>query len=229
MATECHVLHGSHHWWWSTHEDLDIVASGRHVLLNLLLRNETRAASPAGRWVVQDVVHCETVRVVLGQQVELLLQQNIFGVHVRVDQAELRAVLGVLQSSANDLQHWRDTSAASNHAEVTRQRWRVCELALGTLDAYLVAEFEKRDVARDVALLVGLKHVVRTRRRRKTGEARLDEQIKVTEVVVTACGRVAARYILAVDLRTDRDVLANWQTEHVLRVGKRKAVAAGLV
>ena len=47
----------------------------------------------------------------------------------------------------------------------------------------------------------------------------------MAEVVVAAGRRVAAHYVLAIDLRRDGDVLANGQPEHVVRAGQREAVA----
>ena len=57
------------------------------------------------------------------------------------------------------------------------------------------------------------------------GETYLDDEIEVAEVVVAAGRRVAAHYVLAIDLRRDGDVLANGQPEHVVRAGQREAVA----
>jgi hypothetical protein len=47
----------------------------------------------------------------------------------------------------------------------------------------------------------------------------------VAEVVVAACGGVAAGDVLAVDLGGNGDVLANGQTEDVVGAGQCKAVA----
>ena len=59
--------------------------------------------------------------------------------------------------------------------------------------------------------------------------AHLNEQIKVPEVVVTAGRSVAARYILAINLRRNGDMLAYGETENVLGMGERKAVASNCV
>ena len=83
---------------------------------------------------------------ILGEQVELFLQQDILGVDVSIDEAELRTILRVLQGSTDDLEHRRNTSTASDHSQVAGKRGRVRELSLGTLDAYFVADFEQRNI-----------------------------------------------------------------------------------
>ena len=88
--------------------------------------------------------------------VDLLLEQDVFFVHVGVDEAELGLVGTVTERRTRNLDHGRNASSASNHAEVAREASTVVELALGSLDAYMVANLEQGDVARDVALLVRL-------------------------------------------------------------------------
>ena len=54
------------------------------------------------------------------------------------------------------MEHWGDASASGNHANCTRQRGSIVELAFGTFDANLVTNFKKGNMTGDVALLVGL-------------------------------------------------------------------------
>lgn len=55
-----------------------------------------------------------------------------------------------------------------------------------------------------------------------------DEQVKVSEVVVTARRGVATHDLFSIDLSSHLNVLANWQTKHVICVRQSKAVAAEL-
>lgn len=43
----------------------------------------------------------------------------------------------------------------------------------------------------------------------------LDEEVKMSAVIVAASGSVAAHDLLAVDLCRDRDMLTNRKTEHI--------------
>ena len=123
-------------------EDLDVMVRGGHVRLDHLLGHEAHAAGPAGRGVVEHVVDAEAVRVLGRELVELLLEQDVLRVDVRVDERELRAVERVLERGAHDLEHGRDARPARDHAELARERRVVLELALRALDAHLVADLE---------------------------------------------------------------------------------------
>lgn len=195
------------------------------MLLDLFFGNETNTACPAFRRVVQDVIHRETVGVVLSKEVELLLQQNILRVYICVYEAELCAILRVLQSRADNLKHGCNSSAAGNHTQVPGERGRICELTLGAFDAYFISDFEQRNVLRDVSLLIGLVQRLRTRAIPVTHYTHLNEQVEVSDIVITACGSVAAHYVLTANLRRDGNMLANWETKDILGMRKRKAVA----
>jgi hypothetical protein len=52
----------------------------------------------------------------------------------------------------------------------------------------------------------------------------LDEKVKVTQIVVTANGRVATHDLLAFNLCRNGDVLSNWETEYILLVRQRETV-----
>lgn len=109
--------------------------------------DEANAAGPALGRVVEDVVDPEA-GVLLGQGVEVLLEQNVVGVDVGKDEVDLGLVAGAAAAlnRLDDLQHGRDAGAARNHAKVAHHVGRVDHGALGALDADLVANLERRDI-----------------------------------------------------------------------------------
>lgn len=140
----------------TTKQDLNIRIRRRQLLHNLLLANEPNPARPPLRRVIQHIIHREPLRVLLRELVELLLQQDVLVVDVRVDEAQLRQVERVFERGADDLEHGGDAGAAGDHAELAGEGGVVGELAFGPFDADFVADFEERDVAGDVTLFVGL-------------------------------------------------------------------------
>lgn len=56
--------------------------------------------------------------------------------------------------------------------------------------------------------------------------AHLNQEVKVTKVVIATGGCVATHYLLSVDLSSHRDVLSNGQTKNILRMRQSKSVTA---
>jgi hypothetical protein len=55
------LLHGSHHGWWTTHQDLLLSDRlGRHMILDHLLGNESSTIRPINRGFVEDIVNDES-------------------------------------------------------------------------------------------------------------------------------------------------------------------------
>lgn len=52
-----------------------------------------------------------------------------------------------------------------------------------------------------------------------------DQKVKVAQVVVTASGCIAARDLLAINLRRNGNMLTNGQAKDVIHTGESKAVA----
>jgi hypothetical protein len=142
----------------TTQQNFDIVRGFRHVLLDLPLRDESSTPVPSRRRVVQHVIHFESPGERFSQRVQLLLEQDILGADIGVDQAEFGLVCGVLQDSANDLEHGRDSGAACYHTQLARETRAVYELAFGAFDVNIVTDFEQAHVFRDVAFLIRLDH-----------------------------------------------------------------------
>lgn len=122
----------------------------------MLFRHETNTTLPAGRRVVQDVVHLESVGEHCNKVIQLDLEKDVILVDVGVDEAELGRVARVEESVPGDLEHGSDSGSTSDHANFRCECWSVLELTLGTLDSDFVPNLEKRKVPRNVALFVGL-------------------------------------------------------------------------
>ena len=78
----------------------------------------------------------------LDKIIELFLEKDVFWVDVGVYKTEASIVVLVLEGCADDLEHGRNSCAACDHANLAREGGSVLELALGTLDADGVANFE---------------------------------------------------------------------------------------
>ena len=94
-----------------------------------------------------------------GKLIQFLFQQDVLGVDVGVNQAELSLVRRVLEGCTDDLEHGCNSGTTCDHTEGTRKGRCVGELTLGTLDADVVADFEEGDVFGNVTLLVCLLNV----------------------------------------------------------------------
>ena len=126
----------------------------RHVVLNVVLGNKTYATSPTLRRIVEHIVDVETIRVGGSKGIKLLFEKDVLEINIGIDEGELRLVIRVLQCSVDDLQHGRNTSTTGDHADLARQNWGIFEGTLRTTDANLIPNFEKREVAGDVALFI---------------------------------------------------------------------------
>lgn len=155
--------------------------------------------------------------VLLGERVEVLLEQNVLLGDVGKDEIDLGGVasLAAADNGADDLEHGGDTSTAGDHAKVTDHVGSVDESALGALDADSLANGKTGHVLGDV-----------------TGRVGLDEEIEVAGLVVTRDGGVGADDFLGGaiglgEMGADRDVLADGEAEDIGWVGESEAVARG--
>lgn len=190
----------------------------RRTYLDHVRRHESYTTGPALGRVVQDIVDAETI-VLLGQLVELLLEQDIVGVDVGEDQVDLGGVVTtvagtVANNSLDDLQHGGDTRATGDHTNVTAHIGSVHHGALGSAHLHGLADLQLAQVLGDVTLRVGL-----------------DEQVKVACLVVRGDGGVGADNLLGLagDGGGERDVLADGQAQDVGGAGQGKAVDGDIV
>lgn len=119
------------------------LAGSRELLLDMLLGHKASATLPASRGVVEDVVDPEAVGEHGNQVVEFDAEEDIIFVDIGVDDSEFGWVTGVEERVAGDLEHGCDTGTASNHAKFGSKVGSEDELALGTLDADVIANLEQ--------------------------------------------------------------------------------------
>lgn len=180
--------------------------------------DEADTTGPAIGWVVENVVDTESI-VFLLQLLELVSEKNIIGVDVGEDEVDLGSVVTtvtgtIADDSFDDLQHGSDTSATSDHTNVTAHVGGVHHGTLRAADLQIVSDLEGGEVLRDVSLGVSL-----------------DEQVKVTSLVVGRNRSVGADNLLglALDGGSERDVLTNGETENVGRAWQGKAIDGDIV
>lgn len=159
-------------------------------------------ASPALRWVVQDVVNANAA-VLLDQSIKILAEQDILGGNVGKDQINFGLVASgtATDNGTDDLQHRGNAGTSGNHAEVANHVGRVDESTLGAADSDGLVHSQRSHELGDVALGV-----------------RLDQEIKITRLMVARDGRVRADNLLggAIGLgkrSTNGDVLADRETK----------------
>lgn len=186
----------------------------RETYVDHLRSDIADTASPALRGLIQNVVDADTL-VLLGEGVEVLLEENVLRGDVGKDEVDLGGVAGsaAADNGADDLEHRGDAGAAGNHAKVADHVGGVDKGALGAADANGLADDERGHHLGDVTLGV-----------------RLDEQVKVAGLVVAGDGGVGADNLLggAVGLGegcADGDVLADGEAEDRLGRGELEAVA----
>lgn len=172
-------------------------------------------SGPALGRLVKDVVNPEAA-VLLGEGIEVLLEQDVLGGDVGEDEVHLSLVAGstAADDGADNLEHGGDSSAASNHTEVTDHVGGVHEGALGALDAESLADLERGHVLGDIASGVGL-----------------DQKVKVARLVVARDGGIGAHDLLggAIGLGqfgANGDVLADGEAEDRIGGGERETVAS---
>ena len=129
------------------------------VLLDLVLGDESGTTSPTSRGIVEHVEDREPGGVSGSQFIQFSLEQDILGVNVGVDEANLGLVRRVLESSTDDLEHGSDSGSSGDHAKLARQVRGIDKFTLGTFDLELVPNVEEGYMAGDVTLLIGLEIV----------------------------------------------------------------------
>lgn len=231
------LLHGADHGRRTAEEDLDVAGGGREALLIAKLAiwakfdryasvtyldhvrgDEADTTSPALRGVVQDIVNIEAL-VLLGQLLQLLLEQNIVGVDVGEDQIDLGGVVTtvagtVANDSLDNLEHGSDTGTTSDHTNVAAHVGSVDHGTLGTTDLHGLANLQLGQVLGDVTLGVGL-----------------NQQVKVAGFIVGGDGGVRADDFLGLagNGGSQGDVLTDWQTQDIGGTGQGKAVDGNVV
>lgn len=180
--------------------------------------DEADAAGPALRRVVQHVVHAEAV-VFLGELLQLLLEENVLRVDVGEDQVDLGGVISavagtVANDGLDDLEHGGDTSTTGDHTDVAAHIGGVDHGALGTAHLHGLADLKIGQVLRDVTLGVSL-----------------DQEVEVAGLIVRGDRGVGADDLLGLagNGGSERDVLADGQTEDIGGTGQGESVDADIM
>lgn len=180
--------------------------------------HEANTAGPALGRVVQHVVHAETL-ILLGQLLELLLEQDVIRVDVGKDQVDLGGIVTTVAGTVandrlDDLQHGGDTRATGDHTNVPAHVGRVHHGTLGAAHLHGLSDLQLGQVLGDVALGVGL-----------------DEQVEVAGFIVRGDGSVRADNLLGLagDGGGKRDVLADGEAQDVGGARQGEAVDGDIV
>jgi hypothetical protein len=180
--------------------------------------DKANTALPSFRRVIQNVVDIKLV-ILSGQLVQFLFEKDIVGVDVSEDEIDLSSVVAAVSGSAADdsldnLQHWRDTSATGDHADMASHVRGVDHGALGTADLHGLTDIQVVQVFGNVTLCVGL-----------------DKEVKVAGFIVGRDGGVGADDGVGVagNLGLKGDVLTDGETKDVGRPWKGKAVNSDVV
>lgn len=213
----------------TANKDFGRSAGTWQMLLDVLLGNKTDAALPAGRRVVQNVVHLEAVGKHGNKIVELNSEQYVVLVDVGVYKIELGWVTGVEKGVASDLEHGSDTSAACNHTNLGGKVRREGELTFGALDTDIIADFDQGQVLRNVALLISLQSVLEYTDKKRVDGTCLYDKVKVTEVIIASRRGIAASNGLAINFGRNRDMLSRGEAKIVLGIGKTEAIKISVV
>jgi hypothetical protein len=156
--------------------------------------------------------------VLFGQLIQIFLQQNIFRVDICEDQVNLGCIASGTSSnySADNLQHGSNSSATSNHTEMSGHVGCVDHSSLGTLDLNCLSDNERGHMLRDI-----------------TGGVGLDEEIEMSGLVVARDGGVGSDdFFLGAVWLGERgcngDVLPDWEAENRGRRWEFEAVAGSV-
>lgn len=127
-------FHGLDHWRWATQKQLDVVCGRRQVLAHQINRDESKTALPSRWGIVQHMHDSQTLWVLVSQLLQFVAQQNVFFTHVAEQKRQLCRVSLIAQNGLNNLVHWRDSGAASDHSDCATHVWFIQELPLWTTD-----------------------------------------------------------------------------------------------
>lgn len=155
--------------------------------------------------------------VLLGEGIEILLEQNVLGGDVGKNEIDLGpvSIRTPAYNGSDDLQHGRDAGATCNHAKMANHVGRIDESALGATDTDRLTDRHRCHVFGDVALGIGL-----------------DQEVKVSGLVIAGDGRIRSDNLLGcaiglLQIGADRNVLADGKAEDRIGRGELEAIAAG--
>jgi len=177
------------------------------MFLDDFFSDKANATFPTWRWVVENVIHIETLLVDIREFLEVIFQQNVFLIYISVNQGNCGTIGRVFEGGTDDLNHRRNTGTARNHAKVTDEVGGIEEIALWSFNTKSVTYLKVSNVARDVALFICF-----------------DNKGELATIVVATDRGVAPDNDFAINFCGDRNVLTSRQAKYVLRVWELETV-----
>lgn len=221
----------------AAHDGHGVGRRWEQVVFDHLVIDEADAVLPGLRGAVDGVPDLKLLLVLGRQHVQVVAQQNVLFGLIGIEQSQLSIVAALLEDFVDELKHWSDAGAASNHVDLLdiHDLWRVLAQLL---DRELsVAEVLKLAGWAAEGNLVSHLHLVEELRHLATiRELGMDvlaihfhNQVDEAFVVIARNWSVAANDELAFDLCGKIDVLANWKSQNVFLCGQAEAVFASVV
>lgn len=140
--------------WWTTDKDVVLGISAWNVGLQPLLGDVTGLSLDTGVLLVEEVGDLDSVRVLRGNLVELLLEQNVVSGLVTVNQVDLGLFLWVLGDLVEKLVQWSDTGTTTNQGNLLKLIWLQWPLNNWTLDGNGVVLLKAKEVVTHLTSLV---------------------------------------------------------------------------
>lgn len=127
------------------------------VIVDVILGDKANTAIPARRGVVEDIEEFELRGVVVDKLIKIILEKNILGVDVGIDEGNGCFVGGVAKNGTDDLDHGSDAGTTSDHTDMVTHARSINKVALGALDTDGAPNVEGCKDSRDIALFICLK------------------------------------------------------------------------
>lgn len=154
--------------------------------------------------------------VFFGQGIQIFSEKNVYKVDIRKNEINFGLVRAtILWPASNDgpydLQHWRYTSTAGNHTEMSHHVRRIDHGSLGPLDLNSLSNLEGGHVFGDVASWIAFQ-----------------EQVEVARILIRRNRSIGTYHLFGLtgNCGSDGDVLANGKTQDIRGVGKFETVAS---
>jgi len=127
------------------------------VIVDVILGDKANTAIPTRRGVVKNVEEFELGGVVVDKLIKIVLEKNILGIDIGIDEGDGCFVSGVTKDGTDDLDHGSEASTTGDHADVVAHARSVDKVALEALDADGVPYVEGCKDSRNIALFICLK------------------------------------------------------------------------
>ncbi|KAH3664162.1 hypothetical protein OGAPHI_004876 [Ogataea philodendri] len=147
----------------TTNKNMSVIRRTRKFLLQELLGD----VSLSDLWIsstwslVNKVRNLQLIWVLLGQLIQLLLEENVIKTFGTVEQLDLGLVFLVLQNLVDDLVQWGDTSTSAKQVDLLVRVWSPLPLQNRTFECQGVVWLQTKDVGRHLTTIVVLNQKVK--------------------------------------------------------------------